>query len=165
MTSPNTDPSAIAPLVVGEALAHAVAGDLEKGCMLLVPLIEEGRRSCYALAAMLAETASHIARRDQEPGTAFGITVEDTVTGEAASVDVMPPDLRWAAQFTTAWANRDRDTALALFETLAERSEAADGAELVDGLLQLFGMAVATSKEVCAEQRAHRTNPEGDSTP
>lgn len=154
----------LAPVVIGEALAHAVAGDLMTGGMLLVPLIEAGRRSCYTLAASLAETASHIARRDQTPGT-FGITVEDTVTGKAASVDVMPPDIRWAAQFTTAWANRDQDTALALFEALAERSEAADGAELVDGLLQLFSMAVTTSKEVCAEQRAHRTNTEGDTTP
>ncbi|MFM9590772.1 hypothetical protein ACKI16_29720 [Streptomyces scabiei] len=160
-----TDPSELASTIVGEALAHAVAGDTMTGGMLLVPLIEEGRRSCYALAGMLAETASHIARRDQASGT-FGIVVDNLATGLPGSVDVLPPDLRWAAQFVTAWANRDQDTAAALFTTLADQAEATEGPELVDGLLRLFTMAAATAKEVCAEQRAHRTNPtEGDTTP
>lgn len=161
----SADPSELAPTIVGEALAHAVAGDTMTGGMLLVPLIEEGRRSCYALAGMLAETASHIARRDQAPGT-FGITVDNTVTGLPGSVDVLPPDLRWAAQFVTAWANRDQDTTAALFTTLADQAEATDGAELVDGLLRLFSMAVTTAKEVCAEERAARINgTEGDTAP
>ena len=150
------------PAVVAEALARAVAGDEIEAGMLLAPLIAESRPSCYALAAMLAETASHIARREQTPGT-FGITVENTVTGASGSVDVMPPDIRFAAQFVTAWANRDQDTAQAHFDALADEAEASDGPELVDGILQLFAMAVTTAKAVCAEERARRTTrTEGD---
>ena len=142
---------------VGLALARAVTGDHVGGGMLLVPLIEAGRKSCYALAGMLAETASHIARQEQAPG-AFGIRVDNTVTGRPASVDVLPPDVRFASQFVTAWANRDQATAWPLFKALADQAEATGGPELVDGILQLFAMAVTTAKAVLAEERARR-NP------
>lgn len=155
----SADPSPRPPAIVGDALALAVTGDQLSAGMLLVPLIEAGRRSSYALAGMLAETASHIARREQPPGTAFEIAVENLDTGLTASVDVMPRDVRWAAQFITAWANRDQDTAQSLFDALADEAEASGGPEFIDGLLQLFAMAVVTAKTVCAEERARRTNP------
>ncbi|QNT94862.1 hypothetical protein HEP81_04589 [Streptomyces griseofuscus] len=148
------------PRIVGDALAKGVAGDLEGGVDLLVLLIAGGWSSAYALAAMLAETASHIARRDQQPGTVFGMPVQNTETGEWASAEVLPPHVRFAAQFTTAWANRDRAHAEALFTALYERS-APDGSEMVDGLLMLFQMAVCTSEEVIAEERAKREQGSG----
>lgn len=145
---------------VAMALARAVAGDYEGGGMLLAPLIENGRASCYALAGMLAETASHIARRER-PGAWFTVDVVNEATGRTASVDVMAPDKRFAAQFVTAWANRDQNTALALFDSLVDQAEATDGPELVDGILRLYALAVVTAKAVCAEERARRTT-EGD---
>lgn len=154
----------ISPDAVARALARAVAGDKIGGGMLLVPFIENGRPSCYALAAQLAETASHIARRER-PGGGFTVEVFNEATGRPASVDVMAPDVRFAAQFVTAWANRDQDTALALFNALVDHAEATDGPELVDGILRLFAMAVVTAKAVCAEERARRTTrTEGDTT-
>lgn len=154
-----TDP----PDVIRWALARAVAGDELGAGMLLAPLIEDGYCSSYALAVMLAETASHIARREQPAGTCLQIAVDNLATGLTASVEVLPPDVRWAAQFVTAWANRDQDTAQALFDALVEEASASDGPEFVDGLLQLFAMAVITAKAVCAEERARRTTrTEGD---
>lgn len=162
----SADPSPRPQDIVSEALARAVIGDAIEGGMLLVPLISESRRSCYALAGMLAETASHIARRERRPGTGFVITVENVVTGAAGSVDVMPPAVAFAAQFITAWANRDQDTAQALFDALADQAVKTDGPELVDGVLELFAMAVTTAKAVRAEERAkRRTQPTEGDTP
>ncbi|GLX54466.1 hypothetical protein Shyhy01_74150 [Streptomyces hygroscopicus subsp. hygroscopicus] len=147
------------PRIVGEALAMGVRGDLESGVDLIVPLIAADWGSAYALACMLAEAASYIARRDQEPGTVFGMPVQNTETGEWASADVLPPHLRFAGQFTTAWANRDRAHAEAMFTALYERSPG--GSELVDGLLMLFQMAVCTSEKVVAEEWAKRGQGSG----
>ncbi|MEV6738627.1 hypothetical protein AB0N14_17530 [Streptomyces sp. NPDC051104] len=155
-----TTAQAEGPRIVGEALAMGVSGDLEGGVDLIVPLIAAGWGSAYALAAMLAETASHIARRDHEPGTVFGMPVQNTETGEWESAEVLPPHVRFAAQFTTAWANRDRAHAEAMFTALYEHS-APDGSDLVDGLLMLFQMAVCTSQEVVAEERAKRERGSG----
>lgn len=149
--------NAEAPDIVAAALAHAVAGDFDTGAELLVPLIADSARSAYALAGMLAETASHIARREQRPGTWFGIQVEHTITGEPDSLDGMPPEVMFAARFTTAWANRDQDTTAALFAALAEQTEAS-GSGLVEGLLTLFEMAVITATTVSEEERAKRHN-------
>ncbi|PWI16050.1 hypothetical protein DI272_19155 [Streptomyces sp. Act143] len=151
------------PLVVAEALLRAAAGDHVDGGMLLAPLIEEGRASTYALAGMLAEAASHIARRDQRPGAMFGIQIDHVVTGEPGRPEDLPPDVAFAAQFTTAWANRDQDTAMALFNVLADGatgSEAGSDA-LIDGLLALFELAVITTRVVIAEQRNNPNQQKG----
>lgn len=139
--------------IIGEAVAHGVAGDQERGLAMLQPLVDAGPRSTYALLAGLAETAAFTALRDQRPGEMFGLPVEDTVTGQAASVDVLPPPLRFAAQFTTAWANRDRDTALALFNTFAFESDRAGTPDLGDAIGVLYAMAVTTSTEVVRQTR------------
>nr|WTB35224.1 hypothetical protein OG781_42345 [Streptomyces sp. NBC_00830] len=145
MTMPHTQ----AAQITGEALARAVAGDVQGGAELLVPLIADGPRTAYGLAAMLAETASFLARREQQPGTFFATTVEHAVTGEPGGIEELPPEIQFAAQFTTAWANRDQDTAIALFGALVNKAEASEVAELVDGLMALFQMAVATAPAVC----------------
>lgn len=140
--------------ITERALALGVTGDLIAAGMELAPLIADSFFSAFALAAMLAETASHIARREQT-GEFFGLTVVNNETGESGSADDMPPDVAFAAQFTTAWANRDEDNAEALFRALVKKAEP-DGPELVDGILQLFRMAVLTATAVVEEQRAQR---------
>lgn len=127
------------------AITLGVSGDLTAAGQELAPVIADSYGATYALAAMLAETASQIARRDQTGPFLDGGSAED-----------MPPDVAFAAQFTAAWANRDHDTCEDLFRALIKRSEP-DGPDLVDGLLQLFSMAVATSTAVAEEQRAQRT--------
>lgn len=142
--------------IIGEAVAHGVAGDQERGLLMLQPLVDAGPRSTYALLAGLAETAAFTALRDQRPGEVFGLPVENTLTGQAASVDVLPPPIRFAAQFTTAWANRDRDTALALFTAFAFESDDAGTPDLGDAIGVLYAMAVTTSTEVVRQAREER---------
>ncbi|WP_030672280.1 hypothetical protein [Streptomyces sp. NRRL B-1347] len=148
--------------IVQDALICGVAGDLKGGAIMLNPLIEEGPRPAFALAAMLAEAASYIARRDN-PGTHFGMRVEHVLTHEPGSVDDFSPDIKFAAQFVTAWANGDEDTAAALFIALVKQSGLGDGTALVDGLFSLFRMAVATATAVHHEERAARAGE--DPTP
>ncbi|MER6976027.1 hypothetical protein [Streptomyces carpinensis] len=150
-----TTAEADAPRIVGDALAKGVTGDLEGGVDLIVPLIAGGYRDAFALACMLAEVAAFTALRDRQPGSYFGMPVENTETGEAGSAEDLPPHVRFAAQFTVARANRDGDHAEALFHALY-RQAGADGQLLVDGLLMLFQMAVCTATDVHQEVRAAR---------
>jgi hypothetical protein len=140
--------------IVNTALAHGVTGDTPGGIDLLIPLISESIGSCYALACMLAETASFLTRRDQPAGQ-FVISVDNVETGETGSIDVFPPEQAFAAQFTTAWANRDHDAAEALFRALVH-SAGSEGPQLVWGLLALYELAVVTATEIVREQRAAR---------
>ncbi|MGA5340461.1 hypothetical protein ACPCK3_15060 [Streptomyces griseoincarnatus] len=142
--------------IIGEAIAHGVAGDQERGLRMLQPLVDAGPRSTYALLASLAETAAHTALQNQRPGEMFGMPVENTATGQAAPMDVLPPPVRFAAQFTTAWANRDRDTALALFQAFAFASDDAGTPDLGDAIGLLYSMAVTTSTEVVRQARQAR---------
>lgn len=139
--------------LVHDALAYGVTGDKAAGVEILVPLIAESYGAAYALAGMLAETACFIARR--EGRRTFEIDVENVVTGESGSLDVFPPEHAFAARFTTAWANRDQDTAEAHFRALVH-SAGSDGPELVNGLLSLYELAVVTATQIVAEQRAAR---------
>ncbi|MFD9903874.1 hypothetical protein [Streptomyces sp. NPDC059063] len=139
------------PRIVGEALAHAAAGDPSGGAELLIPLIEAGPVSTYALAGMLAEAACYIARRDY-PGAFFGLGADNKRTRQPASVDDFKPSVVSAARFVAAWANRDQDTATALFLTLYDGPED----DFIDALTALFEMAVATAAAVQAEERRAR---------
>ncbi|WP_413808172.1 hypothetical protein [Streptomyces sp. OE57] len=139
--------------LIAEAVSHGVAGDQPRGVALLQPLVDAGPRSTYALLAGLAEVAACTALENQRPGTMFGLPVENIATGQPESVDVLPPPLRFTAQFVTAWANRDQDTARALFDTFAGEADRTGSPDLGDAIGLLYGMAVATSTEVV---RAHR---------
>ena len=154
MTTPPVPTENEAVETVHAAITRGVEGDVPGGAELLLPLMTSGLGTLYALMAMLAETASHIARRDQVPGC-FGIAVDNPVTGESGSIDVFPPEIRFAAQFVTAWANRDHDTAEAHFKALVHGA-GRDGEELVDASCALFQMAVVTATELVREQRAAR---------
>lgn len=139
--------------IVHNALAHGVVGDRAAGVELLAPLMSESFGAAYALAGMLAETACFIARRDGR--RVFDITVENALTGEAGTLDRFPPQHAFAARFTTAWANRDHDTAEAHFRALVH-SDGADGPQLVNGLLSLYELAVIAATRIVAEHRAAR---------
>lgn len=142
---------------VNAALARSVDGDLQGGAALLVPLISHSAGSAYALAVMLAEQASFIARREGRRPGSFALAVDNVETGEEGSVDDLPTGVAFAARFVTAWSNRDHDTAEALFTGLVNTSDP-EGAQLVDGLIALFQMAVATATAVVSEARAARNN-------
>lgn len=141
---------------IGEAVAYGVTGDHERGLSLLQPLVDAGPLSTYALLAALAEAAAFTALQNQRPGEAFGIPVVNEITGQAASVDVLPPPHRFAAQFVTAWANRDQDTARALFNAFAHDSDRRGTPDLGDAISLMYGMAVETSTEVVREARRKR---------
>ncbi|MFC8332791.1 hypothetical protein [Streptomyces olivaceus] len=141
---------------IGEAVAYGVAGELDRGLELLQPIVDAGRVSTYALLAGLAEAAAFTALQNQAAGEPFVLQLENTATGQQASVDVLPPPLRFAGQFLTAWANRDQDTALALFNALADHSERTGSPDLGNAVSLIYDMAVATCTDVVRERRADR---------
>lgn len=137
---------------ITEALSYGIAGDDARAMELLQPIVDRGRRATYALLATLAEAASMDARR-QQPGMHFGITVEHTITGAAGSADDLPPAIRFAARFVTAWANRDQDTTLALYEAVAGHAEEHGTSHLVDGIGAVYDMAVVSLRGVLERER------------
>ncbi|MEU6595059.1 hypothetical protein ABZ923_38680 [Streptomyces sp. NPDC046881] len=147
-----SEPTMTAPLLVEEALNRALAGDPHSGGMLLVPLIEDSRRECFALCVMLAVTSAHGLKRGADG--MFVLLVEDVETGLPAHPEDLPPHVQFAAQFVTAWANEDHDGAQALFDALAVDidSEAGMG-RVVDGVIALYGMAIASVRALIEEQR------------
>lgn len=131
---------------VSAALAQAAGGDVDGGAELLMPFLTSGVGTQYALACMLAETASHIARRDGVPGV-------------SSPVEDMSPEKAFAYRFINAWANRDHASAETQFTALYLLSTG-DGEQLRDGLMAVFHMAVATCVEMLAEERAAGTTGE-----
>ena len=143
---------ATAPLIVEEALRRAVAGDPIGGGQLLIPLIEDSRRECFALCVMLA-TAATYGMRPQGPDQLYALQVEDTRTGRRAAPGEMPPEVLFAARFAAAWANRDGDGAQALFDALADDMQTDAGqCRVIDGVIALFGLAIARGRELAASQ-------------
>lgn len=128
--------------IVDSALTMAAAGDILGGGLAIRPLMNDGYGSAYALAAMLAEVASRTARE-----TPLALIRPETFTGDSSPVDNLAPDLRFAVRFTVAWANRDQDTSEALFVALIKLARLTGGHEFVDGLLQLYRMAVDTERD------------------
>ncbi|MGV2914606.1 hypothetical protein [Streptomyces alfalfae] len=141
---------------IGEAIAYGVAGDQEHGLALLQPLVDAGPRSTYALLGALAETAAFTVLNNRRPDEFFTIPVVNEATGQTASVDDLPAPLRFAAQFVTAWANRDRDTARALFTVFAHESDRRGTPDLAHAIGFLYGMAVSTATEVVLKARRKR---------
>ena len=133
-----------------EALAHGVAGDHDSAMRLLLPVLKRNPRSMYATVCSLAESASFDARQHQEPGEHFGIEVEHMDTGAEGNANDLPPGVRFAAQFVTAWANRDHDTADALYKALARQ----DPDEFVVGIRALYDMAVVSLRAMVERKRA-----------
>ena len=145
------------PELILQALAHGIHGNPERGLHLIQPLVDEGPRSTYALLGALAETASRQARETRDAlevgGTdvMFGIEIEGPEG--LASAQVLPAPLRFAVQFVTAWANRDQDTAHALFWALAEPSDRLGTDDLATVIGIVFDMAVLGAEATLIERR------------
>lgn len=136
-----------------EALSHGIAGDDDTAWKLLSPIVRRSDTAMYATFCALAESAAFDALQNQQPGEHFGIEVENIHTGEEGSVDAFPPGIRFAAQFVTARANRDEDTAAALYRALYT-SESDD---LGIGLRAIYEMAVVSLRAYCERKREERT--------
>ncbi|MFD5788638.1 hypothetical protein ACFWH1_18695 [Streptomyces sp. NPDC127037] len=142
------------PATITEALAFGVVGDYQHGLGLLQPIVDSGPRATFALLGALAEVASKEARESHAPGTRFGIETEgpDGETG----IDLLPPPVRFAARYITAWANRDQDLAWDLFWAIAEPSDRDGTDALADCVTAVYGMAVAVAEHTVLEQRRNR---------
>ena len=138
------------PLIIGAALACSVAGEHQRGLDMLQPIVDAGPRSTYALLGSLAEVASKDAR-ETSPDMMFGMEVIGP--DGPADVQLLPPPLRFAARFVTAWANRDQDTAHALFWAIAEPSDRDGTEDLAEAITAVFGMAAAVTEYLVLEQR------------
>lgn len=133
-----------------EALTHGVVGDHDTAMRLLLPVLKRNPRSMYATVCSLAESASLDARQHQEPGEHFGIEVEHIDTGAEGNTNDLPPGVRFAAQFVTAWANRDHDTADALYGALHRQGPD----EFAIGVRVLYDMAVTSLRAMVERKRA-----------
>ena len=133
---------------VFEALAHGVSGDDDTAWNLIGPIVRRSEPAMYATICALAESAAFDAIQQQGAGN-FVLEVEDIETGAEGSVDVLPPGVRFATQFLTAWANRDQDTAEALYLALYK----SDPDELGIGLRALYEMAVVSLRGFVERKR------------
>ena len=131
-----------------EALCHGVAGDNNTAWTLIRPIVRRSNQAMYAVFCTIAESAAFNAIQQQGAGN-FILEVEDIRTGAAGSVDELPPGVRFATQFMTAWANRDQDTAEALYLGLYETNPDALGV----GLRTLYEMAVVSLRGFVERKR------------
>lgn len=136
-----------------EALTHGCAGDDDTAWKLLDPIVRRSNQAMYATFCAIAEAAAFDALQNQKPGEHFGIEVENTETGEPGSIDAFPPGVRFASQFLTARANRDEDTADALYMALYNGSPD----DLGVGLRALYDMAVVSLRAYVERKRAEET--------
>lgn len=136
-----------------EALAHGITGDDNTAMAMIRPIVRRSDAAMYATFCSLAESASFDARQQPAPGEHFVLEVEDIETGAEGSVDVLPPGVRFAAQFVTAWANRDRETAEALYVAMYQSSPE----DLGVGLRAIYEMAVVSLRAMVERRRAGET--------
>jgi len=149
-TVPQNDPSE----TIMAALAHGMNGQPEKAMPLFRPFIEGGAVTTVGLCAALAEMSAIGPRRDLPKGGTFRLLVLDADTGEHGDINTLPPGIRFAAQFSTAWGNDDRDTAYALFEALVSPGTEAAAEASADGIRALFDMAVVSLNELTGRRTA-----------
>jgi hypothetical protein len=136
-TEPQDDPSE----TIMAALAHGMTGNPQAGLMLLKPFFETPRRM-VSLCAALAETAVMIAR--QQAPNADGFALLALHDGAPADIREMPAGERFAAQFTSAWANGEHQTAYALFDTLTGNGSEQAADHMANGVVALYSMSVAS---------------------
>ncbi|MFE0765420.1 hypothetical protein [Streptomyces smyrnaeus] len=136
MTSP--DPDAIV-----EAVSYGVLGRHETAMTMLQPHVDAGPASTYGMLCVLA----HLAHTDDgggAPDDPLMIHVEGP-GGRPATIDELPPPLRFAVRFVTACANRDHATSCALFSAVARHAEAHQTSDLAEAINIVYDMAVATT--------------------
>ncbi|MFJ1695729.1 hypothetical protein ACIOHC_11345 [Streptomyces sp. NPDC088252] len=143
-TVPQDDPSD----TIMAALAHGMTGQPEKAAPLFEPFLAGGPTTAVGLCAALAEVSAGHARPNLPKGGTFGLLVLDARTGQRGDIAEVPAGLRFAAQFSTAWANGERDTAYALFNALIEPGDEQAAEAFADGVRALFDMAVVSLNEM-----------------
>ncbi len=130
------------------ALAHGMEGHPEKAAPLFEPFILGGPATSAGLCASLAEMSAMTPRQHLPEGGTFGLLVLNATTGERGDINDVPPGIRFAMQFSTAWGNGERQTAYALFNALIEPGDEQAAAALADGIRCLFDMAVVSLNEM-----------------
>lgn len=143
-TTPQPDPSE----TIMAALAHGMTGHPDKALPLLRPFIDGGSTTTLGLCAALAEMTAMKPRQELPANGTFGLLVLDAETGQPGDINDLPAGIRFAAQFSTAWGNNDRDTAAALFDALVDPGTDEAACALADGIRALFDMAVASLNEM-----------------
>ncbi|MFJ2375004.1 hypothetical protein ACIOZL_19675 [Streptomyces sp. NPDC087769] len=143
-TVPQDDPSE----TIMAALAHGMDGYPEKAAALFEPFVKGGPTTTVGLCAALAEMSAIGPRKALPEGATFGLLVLDARTGQTADIAEAPAGVRFAAQFSTAWANGQQDTAYALFRALVEPEDEQAAADLAEGIRALFDMAVVSLNEM-----------------
>ncbi|MYU24508.1 hypothetical protein [Streptomyces sp. SID8352] len=126
------------------ALAHGMTGHPENAAPLFESFILGGRGPALGLCAALAEVIVRMGHQPLPKDGGFGLLVYDSRTGKHVNVTALPPGVRFAAQFTAAWANHQRDTAAAHFDALITPGTDEAALALAAGIRALFDMAVAT---------------------
>jgi len=138
-TEPQDDPGE----TIMAALAHGMTGNPHTGMMLLKPFFGTPRHM-VSLCAALAETAIMPARRENPDADGFALLAfKDGIFSDAQE---MPAGERFAAQFISAWANGEKQTAYALFNALRGHDSEQDAEHMADGVLALYAMSVASMK-------------------
>ncbi|MCX5112183.1 hypothetical protein OOK13_40390 [Streptomyces sp. NBC_00378] len=143
-TVPQDDPSE----TIMAALAHGMTGHPEKAAPLFEPFVKGGPTTTVGLCAALAEMSAFGPRKALSKGDTFGLLVLDAHTGQRGDINSLPPGIRFAAQFSTAWGNGEQDTAYALFRALVEPADEQAAEALADGIRALFDMAVVSLNEM-----------------
>lgn len=143
-TTPQADPSE----TIMAAVAHGMAGHPEKAAPLFEPFISGGPVTAVGLCAALAEMSAFGPRQKLPKGGTFGLLVLDATNGKPGNINELPAGVRFAAQFSTAWGNGDKDTAYALFEALVRPGTEEAAQAFADGIRALFDMAVASLNEL-----------------
>lgn len=131
-----------------EALAHGVSGDNDTAWKMIRPIVRRDDTAMYAVFCALAESAAFDSIQQHGAGN-FILEVEHIATGAAGNIDELPSGVRFASQFVTAWANRDQDTAEALYLGLYETNPDALGV----GLRTLYEMAVVSLRGFVERKR------------
>ncbi|WP_019548542.1 hypothetical protein [Streptomyces sulphureus] len=134
MTTP--DPDAIL-----DAVSYGVLGRHDTAMGMLQPHVDAGPASTYGMLCVLANLAQN---DGGDPNNPVMIHVEGP-DGRPASVDELPPSLRFATRFVAACANKDHETSCALFAVLAEHADTNQTPDLAEAITVVYDMAVATT--------------------
>lgn len=138
-TEPQEDPSE----TIMAALAHGMANNPQAGLALLKPFFDTPRQ-LVSLCAALAEGTAMLAQK-QNPD-ADGYALMAFHDGFLSDTREMPAGERFAAQFTAAWANGQRKTAYALFDSLHGDGSEQDAEHVAIGVMALYEMSVASMR-------------------
>ncbi|MEU7010403.1 hypothetical protein [Streptomyces sp. NPDC046332] len=138
-TTPCEDPAE----TIMAAVAHGMSGNPALGLSLLGPFIEEGARTTVSMCAALASMVAVAAEKQHPAAGTFGFIAIHH--GYPTNVAALPPGPRFAAQFTAAWLNGQQQTAYALFHALTFQERDEDAANLAEGVLALYELAVESA--------------------